>query len=110
MQKRKFLGKRISLEELKGFDANLYEPGDYDDDYKVFQIMLNDFICDGFTDNTGRNAYSIEIFLAGDIIKNITRTGHCHMCGGQCSDDDLNRFPQHSHEEEANDLMSSLVV
>jgi len=109
MRQRQFVGKKISLERLEDIAETMLPRGERDDDYSVAEIFLNDFEIDVHTDRTGRNAYSIEIYLDNDRIKKIIRIGHCHMCGGQGSDDELTRFPHKSLEEEAEDLLNSIL-
>jgi len=108
MKKKDFLGKAISSDKIKDIEVFKNPPGTYDDNFLVLEIFLNDFTCDNFTDRTGRNAYSLRLFLDGENIIKINRIGHCHMCG-QGSDDELSRFPHKTLEEEAEDVLSSLL-
>lgn len=111
MHTRFFIGKAVSLSMVqKDSSVSFYNKGEYDDDYSVAELDLNNFECLGNTDRTGRNAYSIQLFLDGDKIKKIQRIGHCHMCSGQGSDDELRRFPQMSLEEEAEQKITNLLV
>ena len=109
MRKRAFIGKSVSLEELRNIDADLYPVGEYDDHYAMAEIFLKNFDCDAFTDRTGRNAYSIQLYLDKERIVEIERIGHCHMKGGQGSDDVLSRFPHQTLEEEAQDILTELL-
>lgn len=115
MRTRSCIGKTVSLSKLtKKISASdydyFYDKGDYDEDYSVAEIFLNDFDCPGNTDKFGRNAYSILLFLNGDKIKKVQRVGHCHMCSGQGSDDELLRFPHKSLEEEAEQLITKFIT
>jgi hypothetical protein len=58
----------------------------------------------------GRNAYSIQLSLdEQDRIVNIQRVGHCHMCGGQGQDDDLDVFPHNTLDEELDQVLIQVV-
>lgn len=109
MKKKEYVGEKIDLAELLATDAEIYEPGESHEEYSLAEIFLSDFECDGFTDRSGRNAYSIQILLEADLIKDLIRVGHCHMCG-QGSDDELKRFPCQSLEDEAEVVISKLIV
>ena len=108
MKTRSFIGKRISLQKLEELAEEIFPPGDYDDDYSVAELYLNNFDC-LVTDRAGRNAYSIQLYLDHDIILGVQRIGHCHMCGGEGSDDELLRYPHKTLEEEAHNILSSLL-
>ena len=109
MKTRPFIGKTVSLEKLQKIDAEIHPRGKYGDEYTVAEIFLNDFEC-CITDKTGRNAYSIQLSLDADNrIAKIERIGHCHMCHGQGSDDDLKRFPHSTLEEEAYQVLTDLL-
>ena len=103
-----FLGKTVDREQLILHEADIYAPGEFDQEFAVAEVFLWDFACNG-TDSAGRNAYSIQVYLDDQkrIIK-IQRVGHCHMCGGQGSDDDLKRFPHSTLEEEAHQVLTEL--
>ncbi|MFC1652773.1 hypothetical protein ACFL3F_03635 [Planctomycetota bacterium] len=102
-----FIGKSV---ELKDHEADIYAPGESDREFTVAEVFLWDFECDG-TDSEGRNAYSIQLYLdEQDRIVRIQRVGHCHMCGGQGSDDSLEVFPHPTLEEEAYQIITKLVV
>ena len=109
MKTRPFIGKTVSLEKLETVDAEIYPRGKYDDEFTVAEIFLSDFECCGM-DRTGRNAYSIQLYLdSRNRIVEIVRIGHCHMCHGQGSDDELKRFPHRTLEEEAHMVLTSLT-
>jgi len=104
-----FLGKSLDLHKAKQLDTYQYNPpGETDDEYASCEIYLNDFDCET-TDSMGRNAYSILIYLDGTQIVKIVRIGHCHMCGGQGSDDELTHFPHQTLEKEAQGILAGLI-
>ena len=110
MNIEQFIGKAIYRKQLEAYDADVHAPGEYSHELTMAEVNLWDFECNG-TDCTGRNAYSIQLFLdEQDQIVNIQRVGHCHICGGQGSDDDLDVFPHESLEEEACQVLEDLVV
>jgi hypothetical protein len=109
MKTRPFIGKTVSLEKLRMAQAEICPCGKYDDEFTVAEVFLSDFEC-CITDRTGRNAYSIQLYLdEQDRIIRIQRVGHCHMCGGQGSDDELKRFPHRTLEEEAYQVLTDLL-
>jgi hypothetical protein len=74
-------------------------------------MYLCDFDCGGQNmDKTGRNAYSLEIDMDENRIVSIVRNGHCHMCSGQGSDDELRRFPHKSLEAQAQEVLDRLTA
>jgi hypothetical protein len=104
-----FLGKTVDREQLVVHEADIYAPGEFDSEFAVAEVFLWDFECNGM-DSTGRNAYSIQLSLDADNrIAKIERIGHCHMCHGQGSDDDLKRFPHSTLEEEAHQVLTDLL-
>lgn len=116
MRKRDFLNKQVTLEKLKEYLIESYsDPEDYDDERVIgknrqsAEIYLSEFEC-YVTDRAGRNAYSLVIHLVNDRICDIERVGHIHMCGGQGSDDVLNRFPHASLEKEAENILKELAI
>jgi hypothetical protein len=110
MKTRSFIGKSVALEDVQSADGLVWhDVEDYDEEYAVAEIFLRDFDCDGHTDGAGMNAYSVRLYLDGERIAKIERVGHCHMCGGQGSDDELDRFPHQSLEEEAQDVINHLL-
>jgi len=109
MKKRYFVGKHIVPAKLNDYKLDINPPGSYDDEFITAEIFLYNFDCD-MTDRTGRNAYSLRLYLDNDYkIVDIVRVGHCHMCNGQGSDDDLRTFPHKTLEEEAEDFLSCLL-
>lgn len=112
MQVRKFVGKRVSVDEVKAMagESCFFDAGDYDDtDFAVAMIMLRNFQCQ-ITDRYGYNAYSVNLFLDGNRISSIQRVGHIHMCGGQGMDDELRRFPHRTLEKEAGEKLSRVMA
>lgn len=62
-----FIGKNVSLEAIKTMDsASFADAGDTDDLYGVVEFYLQDFDLSGPTDRTGRNAYSLLLYLNGN--------------------------------------------
>lgn len=57
----------------------------------------------------GFNAFSIELLLERDAIKDIQRMGHVHMCGGQGTDKELKKFPRADIEEQAFKEVESII-
>lgn len=111
MQVRKFMGKRVSIDEIKVMvgASRFYDAGDHDDtDFAVAMIMLRNFECQ-ITDRFGYNAYSLSVYLDEDRISSIQRVGHVHMCG-QGMDDELRRFPHRTLEMEAEEKLSGVVA
>ena len=109
MRTSQFIGKTINRDELAAYEADVHAPGEFDRESTVAEVFLWDFECNG-TDSAGRNAYSIQLYLDDqDHIVRIQRVGHCHMCGGQGSDDDLDVFPHKSLEEDLDQVMLELV-
>ena len=109
MSIEQFISKTANREQLAAYKADIHAPGELADELSVAEIFLWDFECNG-TDIEGRNAYSIQLSLdEQDRIVNIQRVGHCHMCGGQGSDDDLDMFPHKSLEDELELVMIQLV-
>jgi len=105
-----FIGKTVNREQLTVYEAEVSAPGELGRELTVAEVFLWDFECDG-TDSEGRNAYSMELCLdEQDRIVRIQRVGHCHMCGGQGSDDNLDRFPHQTLEDEARQVLIDLVV
>jgi hypothetical protein len=109
MKTHPFIGKTVSLEKLRMAEAEISPRGEYDE-FTIAEVFLSDFECNG-TDSEGRNAYSIQLYLdEQDRIAKIQRMGHCHMCGGQGSDDELKRFPHRTLEEEADQALIDLLI
>jgi len=84
------------------FDEESYET-------PILEKHLSQFELDGATDEHGYNDYSIRINLEEDKIIKVCRIAHLHMCGGQGTDDDINRFPFESLEEEAYEEISKIL-
>ncbi|MFC1762977.1 hypothetical protein ACFL6U_12970 [Planctomycetota bacterium] len=104
------IGKPVNREQLTEHEADIYAPGEYSRELTMAEVFLWDFEYNG-TDSSGRNAYSIQLFLdEQDQIVRIQRLGHCHMCGGQGSDDDLDIFPHTTLEEKTHQVLVDLVV
>jgi hypothetical protein len=80
MKTRPFIGKTVSSKNLRLVDAEIHPRGKYDDEHTIAEAFLSDFEC-CITDRTGRNAYSIQLYLDSQhCIAKIVRMGHCHMC------------------------------
>jgi hypothetical protein len=93
MRTAAFTGKRVPLDNFRGDGPWAFSsPGRVDEYYAVAECYLTKFDCCGY-DRTGRNAYSIQVYLDGNRIVRIDRVGHCHMCGGQGADDVLRPLP-----------------
>jgi len=110
MKTRPFIGKIVAHKNLRMLDAEIHPRGQYDDEYTIAEVFLSDYEC-RITDRAGRNAYSIQLYLDNQhqVVK-IVRVGHCHMCHGQGSDDDLNRFPHRTLEEQAHKVLTVLSL
>lgn len=112
MQVRKFMGKRVSIDEIKAMVGSscFFDAGDHDDtDFAVAVVVLRDFECK-ITDRFGYTDFSMNLYLDGDRISSIQRVGHVHMCGGQGMDDDLKRFPHATLEKEASEKLSRVMA
>ncbi len=110
MKTRSFIGKTILRRDLRMVDAEIYPRGQYDDDYTIAEVFLRDFQC-CITDRSGRNAYSIQLYLDSQSqVAKIVRIGHCHMCHGQGSDDELKRFPHRTLEDQAHKVLTVLSL
>ena len=110
MRIKSYIGKTVSLERMNDYEANFHPPGVYADDFSMAEIYLNDFQIQTYTDRCGRNAYSVQLFLDANKIIKIVRIGHCHMCGGQGSDDELTRFPHQTLETQADYILNSILA
>lgn len=118
MQVEQFLDSKISLDKLSDLRAEIFKPGEYFDDVTeylgdgitVAEISLHNFNSNASMARSGRNAFSVLLYLKEDKIVWISRVGHCHMCGGQGSDDTILRFPKASLEKEATEILDSLLV
>jgi hypothetical protein len=108
MRKKDFIGKNIDIDYIKKSDVSYHETGKYDD-HPTVEIFLHDYELVSHTDKAGYNAYSILLHLSKNLITNIDRIGHCHMCHGQGSDDLLLRFPHNSLEDEAQIIMERII-
>jgi hypothetical protein len=95
------IGKHLDINEAinRGFSYCDNSEDEYEN--STLEKFLYEYQCDGFTDHSGFNFYSILIHLDGEKILDIERIGHCHMCGGQGADDELDEFPHETLEEEA---------
>lgn len=109
MKTRSFLGRKISFEQLEKVNDPSNYPDDLDNKLTFAEIYLNNFECCP-TDRIGNNAYSIQLYLNHDRIVKIIRVGHCHMCGGQGSDEEISRFPHNTLEKEAHSILTTLLL
>ena len=110
MNIEQFIGKTVNQEQLTEHEADIYAPGEYSCELTMAEVFLWDFECNG-TDSLGCNRYSIQLHLdEQDQITRIQRVGHCHMCGGQGSDDDLDVFPHPTLEDEACQVLVGFMV
>jgi len=105
MIKKDFIGRSVDLEYAKEY----YSYDEFSMDMPFLEKFLGDFDCDGFTDKRGFTHYSVQIFLVGSKIVDVLRIGHCHMCGGQGSDDELRVFPHRSLEDEAEIVIENVL-
>jgi hypothetical protein len=110
MKKCQFIGKQIKLDEAKAIATGMGVEFSYDPEEQHIEMFLSDFEFVGNMDKTGRNGYSLEIDMDGNTIIEITKIGHCHMCSGQGSDDELRRFPHKSLEAQAQEILSRILV
>lgn len=65
---------------------------------------MGDFDCEGY------NAYSITIHVVRNLVKRINRVGHCHLCGGQGADSELEESPRETLEREAVEALAALKI
>ena len=92
MKTHPFIGKTVLRRDLGMLDAEIHPRGQYDDEFTVAEVFLSDYEC-RITDRTGRNAYSIQLYLDSENqVTKIAHVGHCHMCHDQGSDDELSVF------------------
>jgi hypothetical protein len=85
MKTRPFIGKIVLRRDLRMVDAEIHPRGQYDDEYTIAEVFLRDFQC-CITDRTGRNAYSIQLYLnSQNQVAKLVRIGHCHMCHGRAA-------------------------
>jgi hypothetical protein len=109
MRSKPYIGKMIDVEKLKKLDVCEYmEAGDYDDQYAVAEIGLQDFDLNGPVDSSGRNDYRLRICLDGARIVKILRVGLCHMCG-DCGESEMHRFSARL-EAEAQSVIEGLLT
>jgi hypothetical protein len=109
MRTKLFIGKAVDVTKLKKMDTCEYlEAGEYDDQYAVADIELQDFDLNGPVDRSGRNAYSLHIYLDGARIVKILRIGLCNMCVGG-SEDEMRHFSSRL-EAEAQSVIESLLT
>jgi len=81
MKKSQYIGKQIDHDGASHCGHPFSEIGTDSEDRALLRIGLADFELLSFTDKHGRNAYSLDIFIDSDnVIREISRTGHCHMC------------------------------
>jgi hypothetical protein len=85
------------------------EAGECDDQYAVAEIELQEFDLEGPCDSSGRNDYRLSIYLDGARIVKILRWGLCHMCGGQCGEDEMHHFSARL-EAEAQSVIEGLLT
>ncbi|MFB3786691.1 MAG: hypothetical protein ACE15F_09995 [bacterium] len=122
MKKRSFIGKYVDITKVdkllwceygdyEEYDDNWVDNDDADNENKMKSVEIylpypEDNIN---TERSGYNMFSVVLILKENKIVNLKRIGHCHMCGGQGTDDELRKYPCPALEEAAEKSIQEII-